>query len=255
MSDSTNGAGKGAPVIEVLYPECGNQAGENGNYMYLRACLPDATFIETSHDAEPYFAHARPDLILMGGMTERQQVTVVKRLAPYRDRLAALVEDGVHMLFTGNAPEVLCRAIADAHGASVEGLGLIDAVVRRDMSTRYLCVQEGEFFPEPGESPIVVVGFKIQFTQVEGDNSDDYFLKDSVGWGLDEDSRLEGFRRRNLMATWIIGPLLPLNPDFTAWLLERVCGSRVPLAFEQEARAAYEKRVRELKAPGMHLAY
>ena len=29
-------------VIEVLYPEYANQAGDNGNAMYLRACLPDA---------------------------------------------------------------------------------------------------------------------------------------------------------------------------------------------------------------------
>ena len=39
MSDSAN------TVVEVLYPEFGNQAGDNGNEMYLRACLPDATFV------------------------------------------------------------------------------------------------------------------------------------------------------------------------------------------------------------------
>ena len=73
---------------------------------------------------------------------------------------------------------------------------------------------------------------------------------------MDEKSVLEGFRVNNLIATWIIGPLLPLNPPFTAWLLSQVCGTDdVTLAFEEEARAAYEKRLKELKAPGMHLAY
>ena len=43
-------------VIEVLYPEYANQAGDNGNAMYLRACLPDAELIETTHDDVPYFA-------------------------------------------------------------------------------------------------------------------------------------------------------------------------------------------------------
>ena len=43
MSDSAN------TVVEVLYPEFGNQAGDNGNEMYLRACLPDATFVHTSY--------------------------------------------------------------------------------------------------------------------------------------------------------------------------------------------------------------
>ena len=38
----------GKTIVEVLYPEYANQAGDNGNAMYLRACLPDATFVETS---------------------------------------------------------------------------------------------------------------------------------------------------------------------------------------------------------------
>ncbi len=245
------------PVIEILYPEYGSQAGDNGNAMYLRACLPDATFVETSHDAEPYFAKARPDLILMCGMTELQQQTVVERLLPYRGRLRELIGDGVHMLFTGNAPEVLIDRIEDAGEIGTGGgLGLLDAVATRDMGSRHLCVEVGAFEPEPGAAPIEVVGFKIQFTQVEGDNSASCFLKNSVGWGLNEHSSLEGFRVNNLIATWTIGPLLPLNPDFTRWLLQGVCGTdRVDLAFEEEARAAYEKRAAELKAPGMHLAY
>ena len=247
---------KAAPVIEVLYPEYGNQAGDNGNVMYLRACLPNATFVETSHGEVPYFANKRPDLIVMCGMTEHQQETVIERLRPYRDRLAELVDDGVHMLFTGNAPEVLARTIRDVNGRAVEGLGLLGIEAIRDMSSRYLTVQVGDFTPAPGASPLEVVGFKIQFTQMKGNNSANYFIKDTVGWGLDEASTLEGFRVNNLIATWIIGPLLPLNPDFTKWLLAEVCGTDdVELAFEKEARAAYDKRVKELKVPGMHLAY
>ena len=114
----------------------------------------------------------------------------------------------------------------------------------------------GSFEPAPGAAPLEVVGFKIQFTQVEGDNSGSFFIEDSVGWGLSERSKLEGFRLNNLIATWIIGPLLPLNPDLTAWLIGQISGSdEVQLAFEPEARAAYVKRAAELKAPGMHLAY
>lgn len=244
------------PVIEVLFPEYGNQAGDNGNVMYLRACLPDATFVETSHGAEPYFATERPDLIVMCGMTEKQQETVIERLRPYRDRLAQLVDEGVFMLFTGNAPEVLGREIVDARGRSVAGLGIIDAVAHRDMASRYLCVQVGGFDAADGSEPIDVVGFKIQFTQIEGDNRRSYFLKDEVGWGLDEHSSFEGFRVNNLIATWIIGPILPLNPDFTSWLLKNVTGEgSVHLAYEPEVRAAYAKRLSELHAPGMHLAY
>ena len=94
-------------VIEVLYPEYANQAGDNGNAMYLRACLPNAEFIETTHDDVPYFAEHVPSLILLCGMSEAQQVNTIKLLQPYRERLVELIDAGVPMLFTGSAPEVL----------------------------------------------------------------------------------------------------------------------------------------------------
>ena len=74
-------------VVEVLYPEYANQAGDNGNAMYLRACLPDATFVETSHDDVPYFAEHVPSLVLLCGMSEAQQEKTIELLMPYRDFL------------------------------------------------------------------------------------------------------------------------------------------------------------------------
>ncbi|WP_234346287.1 MurT ligase domain-containing protein [Collinsella provencensis] len=243
------------PVIEVLYPEYGNQAGDNGNVMYLRACLPNATFVETSHGSVPYFAEHTPDLIIMCNMTERQQEAVIEQLRPYRDRLAQLIDEGVYMLFTGNAAEVLGKGIRDAKTGAVEGLDLLDITTERTMRRRYLTVNVGAFAPEPGSDPMEVVGFKIQFTQVFAGGIDGAFMENSVGWGLNEKVSSEGVRKNNLLATWMIGPVLPLNPDFTRWLLKNATGHEVPLAFEQEARAAYNKRVQELKTPGMHLAH
>ena len=162
-------------VIEVLYPEYANQAGDNGNAMYLRACLPDAEFVETTHDDVPYFADHTPSLILLCGMSEAQQEKTIELLSPYRDRLAALVDAGCPMLFTGNAPEVLGTKIVNPDGSEVAALGILDFVTSRNMPERYHDVVIGDFVPAPGEKPIKVVGFKIQFTQMEGDNMAGYF--------------------------------------------------------------------------------
>lgn len=245
----------GQPVIEVLYPEYGNQAGDNGNVMYLRACLPNATFIETSHGAVPYFADHTPDLIIMCNMTEHQQEAVIEQLRPYKDRLARLIDEGVHMLFTGNAAEVLGSSIHDAKTGTVEGLGLLDIMTERTMSMRYRSVVVGSFETDSAKKPLEIVGFKIQFTQVNAGTDVVPFMENTVGWGLNERTQSEGVRKSNLLATWMIGPLLPLNPDFTGWLLDNITGGGSPhLAFEPEARSAYLKRLRELKTPGMHLA-
>lgn len=245
----------GKTVIEVLYPEYANQAGDNGNAMYLRACLPDAEFVETTHDDVPYFVDHVPSLILLCGMSEAQQEKTIELLAPHRDRLAALVDAGVPMLFTGNAPEVLGAKIVNPDASEVAGLGILDFVTRRNMPERYHDVVIGDFVSAPGEKPIKVVGFKIQFTQMEGSNLTGYFCHDEVGFGLNKGSKLEGFRKNNLMATWLIGPLLPLNPDFTRYLLDLIGEKNAPLAFEDDVRLAYNERLKTFRMPGMGLAY
>ena len=39
--------------IEILYPEMSNIYGDYGNIMFLKKCLPEAEFIETSLHTEP----------------------------------------------------------------------------------------------------------------------------------------------------------------------------------------------------------
>ena len=40
--------------VEILYPEYGNQGGDNGNYMYVEACLSPEHIVSTTHDSKPY---------------------------------------------------------------------------------------------------------------------------------------------------------------------------------------------------------
>lgn len=242
-------------VIEVLFPEYGNQGGDNGNALLLRQSLPGATFIETRYGDEPYFVRNEPSLIVMSSMPEMQQENALKALLPHRDRLAALVDAGVPMLVTGSACDLLCRRIVSPGGTAIEALGIVDAVCRRSEPRRYLDVNLGTFDPADGTPPIELVGFKIQFTQIEGDNSASYFSRNEVGFGLREGMQLEGFRKRNLLATWMLGPILPLNPDFTAWLMRLVTGRDIRPAHEALSRASHAARVKEfrIKGAGIHV--
>ena len=185
--------------VEILYPEYGNQGGDNGNYMYVEACLSP--------------------------------------------------------IFAGNAADLLGKEIVNPDGSRIAGLGLFDYTTTRYMPRRFHDVQVGTFEPGNGEKPFEVVGFKMQFTLTEGDNSSSYFIRNSTGFGINKESKLEGFRRGNCIATWIIGPLLPLNPYLMRWFLDTMGEKETPLAFEQEAVAAYEKHLREMVYPGMHLHY
>ena len=101
-------------VIEVLYPEFGNQAGDNGNALYLRSCLPAATFVETSYGDEPYFATHQVNAIVMGGMTEAHQVLAARALRSYADRLAQLADEGVTIVLSTHDLDVAAACADEA---------------------------------------------------------------------------------------------------------------------------------------------
>lgn len=263
------------PVIESLFPEFCNQGGDNGNMMYLRASLPEAEFVETSFTDEPAFATRDVDFIYLGYMTEAEQELVATKLMPLRDRLVALAEAGCTMLFTGSAAELLGEGITMADGRVVPGLRLFDFACTQDLSERTVEVFLGRFEEERKQatraaadvddalsadgSALEIVGYKIQFTQARiGDGTAAFagalpFCTAEVGFGLNRGSRLEGFRYKNLFATWLCGPMLPLNPLFTERLISLMEGGHSEAAFRSEALAAYAKRLEEFRTPGIKM--
>ena len=244
----------GALRVEVLYPEFGYQGGANGNELYLRACLPGAEFVDTEGDDEPAFSRGDVSLVVMGGMSEVQVELVIERLRPYRDRLEELVEAGVPMFFCGNAGEVLCRKIVHADGTEVTGLGILDGVARQMTPRRFNDIFAGVFEPGEGAAPIKLGGFKSQFTQIESGPGAQALCSVAAGYGHALGSAGEGFRRGNLIATWMLGPVLAENPPLTRWLLDTAGMAACPLAFEDVAMAAYDLRMADMFKPGMRRA-
>lgn len=244
--DPTQGQGA---VIEVLYPEFANQAGDNGNALYLKACLPGATFVETPYGTEPRFATSDVQAIVVGSMTEAHQQLAAKALAPYAARLAQLADSGVPMLFTHSAAEILGTTFGTPGGGTADGLGVLDLATRLDMPRRHICSVVGSFDPQDGSAAQLMLGFKIQFTQMRGNNATNPFFKIDRGWGLSTGSTFEGMRRGGLIATWLLGPILPTNPDFAQWFCQKITGKAVRIAFEDDARRAYEVRKAELTKP------
>lgn len=246
--------GKGL-LVESLYPEFSNQAGDNGNMMYVRACLPEAEAVETHLHDRPTFADRRPDFIYLGCMTEAEQVRVIEALRPHRDRLVELIEDGVPMLFTGNAAEILGEAITDTRDGEVEALGILPFKTARDLDVRYKRMVMGELAAAPGDEAAAgcagtpIIGFKAQFTQAYGHNEDEALFRCERGFGLSEDSAFEGWRRKNLIATWLLGPILPTNPQLMRYVLTLMGVKDAELAFPKTAEKAYGIRLGEFRDP------
>lgn len=232
-------------VLEILFPEVCGLYGDFQNAKYLEATLPEAQFIYTPLTETPYFTEHPVNMLYIGTMSEEIQRRVIQKMLPYQDRLLELVNQNVPILATGNAGEIFTRHIDYVTEAlSIDGLGFFDMTVTTDLFHR----RNGKVIGET--NGITVVGFRSQFSEVHGDNSQNYFFKCQRGEGIHHGSALEGMRLNNLICTQLIGPILPLNPLFTEYLIG-LTGISATAAYKEAAMDAYQQRVQEFLDPNI----
>ena len=182
------------------------------------------------------------DLVYMGSATEKGLELMVKALTPYREELAARVDGGQRMLVTGNALDALGEYVQSDQGLRFDGLGLLPTHAEYQMMNRH-----NSFFLGTYGTGMEIVGFKSLFGHTYGaDDPGTGLFKVVRGVGRRPGSLVEGFRRGGLMATYLTGPLLVLNPPFTKQLLQDL-GAEGTLAFEEAAMEAYEARLAEFR--------
>lgn len=225
--------------IEILFPEFCNLFGDTYNMIYLEKTLPQAEFIRTPIGGTVRFTEEKIDLVYMGPMTERMQARVIERLRPLKEKIRAAIESGTVFLFTGNALEVFGDYIETEDGGLIECLGLYRLFAKRDMMHRHNSDFEGTF---EGET---VMGFKTQFTMAYTPDESLGLFKKTKGVGLNPKAAWEGIRLHNFFGTYLVGPILVMNPPFTKYLLRLIGAGDVPLAFEKENMEAYAQRKKD----------
>ena len=225
--------------IEILFPEFCNLYGDISNMKYLKKCMPKANFIETAFYEEPKFVKEKVDFIYLGPMTENMQEKVIRKLMPYKERIEELISENVIFLVTGNAIEIFGKYIENEDGSKIEALGIFDIYAKRDMLHRHNSIFIGKW------EDIELVGFKSQFTFSYGDNKENYFSEAEKGIGLNKEINLEGIQKNNFIGTYLLGPILILNPLFTKRLIEKMGIEEPKLAFEEDVIAAYKQRLEE----------
>ncbi|MCL2736811.1 MAG: hypothetical protein FWD75_09340 [Propionibacteriaceae bacterium] len=233
--------------IEVLYPEVCCLYGDKANWLYLQRCLPDAEVIRTALTDTPRFAAEDVDLIYIGSMSEASQELLIDLLWPYRDRLREIMDAGrTTILLTGNALELFGTFIRREDGTRKEGLGLLPLHAVRQAPTRFNSLIMGD------ADGTTVVGYTSRFSHAYPDADLPGLVTVQMGVGLNPDTRIEGIHSGRLYATYILGPLLIANPDVTKRLLAEL-GAPDDLPFEAETYRAYEKKLAEMRRPGLAL--
>lgn len=227
--------------IEILYPSLCNLFGDAANMAYLKKCLPEAEFIETAINEAPRFLTEDMNLVYMGPMTERTQEQVIERFMPHKSTLREKIDNGMVFLFTGNALEVLGNYIEQDDGTRIEALGIFDLWAKRNLYERHNSECEVEFMGRK------LMGFKSQFTMCYPKTEEQGLFQVLRGMGMNMESKVEGIHVKNFFGTYLIGPLLILNPFFTKHLIGLMGKENAPLAFEAEQEEAYNKRLADFE--------
>ena len=234
--------------IEILYPELCCLYGDKGNTMFLKQCLPQAEFVETTLNAKPAFLEEDVDLCCMYSMSEQSQERILGRLMPYAEQIAAKCAEGKTLfLLLGNALELFGQYIQREDGSKVEALGVFKTHAVRQAPKRFNTLIQAKF------ENMTLLGYTSRFSHTYGITEDLAMSQVEIGTGMNPGTLLEGIRKGRVIATYMLGPLLVSNPDFTHWLLAQLDADVEQLPFEKDLREAYDFKRKEFQQPDLVL--
>ena len=203
-------------TIGHLYPDLLNLYGDRGNIQCFRKRLEwrgmEAEVIPfLSGDAVDF---SGLDIVLLGGGSDREQELVCGYLKEIREDFKAYVEDGGVVLAVCGGYQLLGKYYK-TEKKTIEGLSILNITTewKPERLIRNI-VLNSPLFEQP------VVGFENHGGRTYIGNHTP-FGKVFYGLGNTGKSGYEGVVYKNVIATYLHGPLLPKNPQVCDYLLEK----------------------------------
>ena len=212
--------------VAHLYPELLNLYGDSGNVLVLRKRMEwrgIACEVHEVHMGErPTFGDA--DLVFVGGGSDRDQRTVAGELRAVGAELVSFVEDDGVLLAVCGGYQLLGHSYLMGD-EEVRGLSLVDLYTDRG-SPRLI----GNVVVESRISGQPVVGYENHGGRTHLGVGVEPLGRVLHGHGNDGESGYEGCLYRNVVGTYVHGPLLPKNPGVADWLIARALERRYGVA-------------------------
>jgi lipid II isoglutaminyl synthase (glutamine-hydrolysing) len=232
------------PTLRIcaLYPELMNIYADRGNIAVLQArCEWRGLGFELGAaslgDRLDPSAH---DFVYMGGGQDRDQVAVAHDMAATkRDALHAAADDGAVVLAVCGGYQLLGQSY-ELGGKELPGVGLVNLRTVREPGPRLIgnCAIEADL----GRGPRVIAGFENHGGRTYLGHGERPLGRVLSGHGNNGRDGFEGVHRRNVIGTYLHGPLLPKNVWLADRLIELALGMELePLgddALEEAAHAS-----------------
>ena len=228
-------------TIGHLYPDLLNLYGDRGNIQCLmKRCLWRGIEAETiAYELDDRIDFSKLDIVLLGGGSDREQMLVCEKLKEIQKDFKAYVEDNGVVIAICGGYQLLGNYYKTDQGM-IEGLKLVDMSTEQGKG-RLIgnIVMQSDFFDMP------IVGFENHGGRTTIGNNKS-LGKVLSGYGNDGQSGEEGVVYKNVIGTYLHGPLLPKNPQLadllTSRALEKKYGKKIELeklddSEEQEANS------------------
>ena len=203
-------------TIGHLYPDLLNLYGDRGN---IQCFCKRLTWRGYEAEVIPFLSgdsidFSKLDIVLLGGGSDREQELVCNYLLEHKQDFKDYVEnDGVVLAVCGGY-QLLGKSYKTKDKV-IEGLGILDITTEWEPERLIRnIVLHSPLFDTP------VVGFENHGGRTYIGNHTP-FGKVFYGLGNTGKSGYEGVVYKNVIATYLHGPLLPKNPHVCDYLLER----------------------------------
>ena len=163
------------------------------------------------------------DIFFIGGGSDREQALATKELSKIKTVLKDAIEEGMPGLTICGGYQFLGSKYTTPDGTELAGLNILDFYTESQTNrlTGDIVIESKTFG--------TIVGF-------ENHGGRTYHKFGTLGhvthgYGNNDEDAKEGIHYKNLLGTYLHGPILPKNHEITDYLLEKAC-ERKGIAFE-----------------------
>ncbi len=207
--------------ILYLYPDILELYGDFGNIQVLkyrlekRAIKANVTPYSIGNDA-PNFSDY--DLVFAGGGADQEQGILSKDLVNYKENIKEAINNGVFFLLICGAYQLFGKYYKDAEGDIIPGLSIFDYYTEALNDRKKRCIGNIVLNCNLNGKETKVIGFENhggQTFDIEAPFGDVLY-----GNGNKFGDTKEGFFLKNVIATYLHGPLLSKNPDVSDYIIK-----------------------------------
>lgn len=207
--------------ILYLYPDILELYGDFGNIQVLEyrlkkrgieAIIEQYSIGNTAPDFNNY------DLVFAGGGADQEQGILANDLIKYRDNIKDAINNGVFFLLICGAYQLFGKYYKSADGNIVPGLEIFDYYTEAINDRKKRCIGNIIIEANLNGKSTKIIGFENHGGQTFDISSP--FGQVLFGNGNKFGDTKEGFFLKNVIATYLHGPLLSKNPELTDYIIK-----------------------------------